>query len=100
TVRNGGRIDAEKPLRNHGSNLVAEASIAGGSGSGGTTPVEEPRQDSRAVDAAVNWVARRAPRGAHADESLRAPVVASQEEIALAEQLRLELERKYLNEPG
>ena len=35
----------------------------------------------------------------HVDESLRAPVVASQEEIVLAEQLRLELKRKYLNEP-
>jgi hypothetical protein len=63
-------------------------------------PIEEPRQDPRPVDAAVNAVARRAPRGAHADESLRAPVVASQEEIVLAERLRLELERKYLSEPG
>ena len=63
-------------------------------------PVEQPGQVPRAVDAAINAVASRAPRGARGDESVRAPVVASQEEIILAERLRLELERKYLREPG
>jgi hypothetical protein len=104
-------------LQDRGSNPVAEPSEAGGSrgsapsivaigdgdgaaGARGTMPVEEPRQDPRAVGAAVNGVAHGATRGAHADESLRAPVVASQEEIVLAEQLRLELKRKYLNWPG
>ena len=52
-----------------------------------------------AMQAAVNQAARGATHGVHVDESLRAPVVASQEEIVLAEQLRLELKRKYLNEP-
>jgi len=62
-------------------------------------PVEEPRHEPRALGGAgVNGVTPAATRGVHANESLRAPVVASQEEIVLAEQLRLELKRKYLNE--
>jgi hypothetical protein len=64
-----------------------------------TMPVEESRQDPPVVRAAVNQAAHEATRSMHVDESLRAPVVASQEEIVLAEQLRLEFKRKYLNEP-
>jgi hypothetical protein len=65
-----------------------------------TMPAEKSRQDSRAVGAVLNGVAHGASRGMHTDDSLRAPVVASQEEIVLAEQLRLEFKRKYLNESG
>jgi hypothetical protein len=72
----------------------------GAAGARRTMPVEKPRQDPRAVRAVVDGAAHQAARGMHADESLRAPVVASQEDIVLAEQLRLELERKYLNHPG
>jgi hypothetical protein len=117
TARNDDGIHAEKHLQDRGSNLVAGVSTANGSwastpsilaigdgngaaGPRGTMQVEGSPQDPRAVHAVVNGIARRAPRGAHADESLRAPVVASQEEIVLAEHLRLELERMYLKEPG
>jgi hypothetical protein len=84
------------------STAPSDVAIANGDGAGGarrTMPVEEPRHDPRALGAGVNGVTPAATRGVHANESLRAPVVASQEEIVLAEQLRLELKRKYLNEP-
>ena len=109
TTRSGDEIDAERA-----SNRFAEASgdsgdstpstiaIADGDGAAGVgraIPVEEPRHDSRTVGAVLNGVAHGVTRSINADESLRAPVVASQEEIVLAERLRLALERKYLNEP-
>ena len=118
TARSDGGIDVEKRLQDRGSNRVAEASAAGDSGASTpsnvaiangdgaaagarrTMPTEEPRHDPPAVGAGVSGVTHGATRGVHANESLRAPVVASQEEIVLAEQLRLELKRKYLNEPG
>jgi hypothetical protein len=109
-------IEAAKLLQDRGSNRITDASKPGGSelsapsifairdgddaaGARCILPSDEPRHDPRVAKAVVNGVARRAPRDAHAYESSRAPVIASQEEIALAEQLRLELERKYLNEP-
>jgi hypothetical protein len=110
TACKDGGFDAE--LQDRGSNRAAEASGAVDSGNstpfvvaiaGGDVaamPVEKPRQDRRAVRAVVNGAAHGATRGMRADESLRAPVVASPEEIVLAEQLRLELKKKYLNEPG
>ena len=111
-----GAIEAAKLLQGRGSNRITDASKPGGpelsapsifairngddaAGARRIMPSEGPRHDPRVVDAAVNGPARRVPRDGHVDESSRAPVVASPEEIALAEQLRLELERKYLNEP-
>ena len=113
TARNDGGVDA---LQDRRSNAVAQASRAGDSGKftppivgiadgdgaarvRRTMPFEEPRRDPPAVRAAINQASHGATAGMHVDESLRAPVVASQEEIVLAEQLRLELKRKYLNEP-
>jgi len=116
TARNDGGVDAEKRLQDRRSNAVAQASQAGdpgkftppivgiadGDGTARvrrTMPAEEPKQDPPAVRAEANQAARGATRGNHVDEALRAPVVASQEEIVLAEQLRLQLKTKYLNEP-
>ena len=114
TASSGGGIDAEKRSHDRGSNRFVESSgdsgdstpsivaIADGDGAAGVRrvmPVEEPRHDPRAVGAVVNGIAQGVTRSMHADESLRAPVVASQEDIVLAEQLRLALERRYLNEP-
>jgi len=109
-------IEAAKLLQDRGSNRITDGAKPGGpevsapfifairdgddtAGARRIMPSDERRHDPRVADAAVNGVARRAPRDAHANESSRAPVIASQEEIALAEQLRFELERKYLNEP-
>ena len=106
TARSRGEIDAEKRSHDRGSNRFVESSgdsgdstpsivaIADGDGAAGVRrvmPVEEPRH--------VNGIAQGVTRSLHADESLRAPVVASQADIVLAEQLRLALERRYLNEP-
>src|SRR5947207_15362511 len=46
----------------------------------------------------LNGVAHGVTRSIHADWSLKAPVAASQEEIVLAERLRLAPERKYRSE--
>jgi len=116
TARNEGGIDADNRFQDSRTNAVAEASGTGNSGDSApsivriadgdgaarvrrTMPFEEPRRDPPAVRAAINQASHGATAGMHVDESLRAPVVASQEEIVLAEQLRLELKRKYLNEP-
>jgi len=116
TARNNGAIAADNRLKDSRTNGVAEASGTGGSGDSApsivgiadgdgagrvrrTMPAEDPRRDPPAVHTAVNQGVYGATHGTHVDESLRAPVVASQEEIVLAEQLRLELKRKYLNEP-
>jgi len=116
TARNDGGVDAEKRLQDRRSNAVAQASQAGDSGKftppivgiadgdgtarvRRTMPAQEPRQDPPAVQTAVSHGVYGATHGTHVDESLRAPVVASQEEIVLAEQLRLDLKRKYLHEP-
>ena len=113
TARISVGIDAEKRMQDRESNPVAAVPGVGSlvsapsiftvgedddaAGARRTITVEEPRQDPRVVDVA-NGVAHRVPRGAPAkDDAWRAPVVASQEEIVLAEQLRLKLERKYLN---
>jgi hypothetical protein len=109
-------IEAANLLQDRGSTRITDASkpgglvpsppsifvIADGDDAAGARRMmrsEEPRHDPRVADAAINGLARRVPRDVRADESSRASVVASPEEIALAQQLRLELERKYLNEP-